>query len=422
MSLAAISVAALVLAITVSCVSTANVGVLAIVLAWVVGVYFGGLPIRDVIAGFPVSLFLTLVGVTLLFAQAQVNGTLDRIAHRAVALCRGHKGVIPIMFFFLTAALASIGPGNIAAAALIAPMGMALAARYGISLFLMAIMIGNGASSGALSPVAPTGIIVNGIMPTIGLPDAEMAAYLNNFLAHALVAFGGYFLLGGWKLFARRPDAAGAAPAPSAGAEIVQEPLEVRHWTTIVVIAALLVGVIVFDVNVGMGAFAGAVVLTLTRSADEAQAMRSMPWRVIVMVTGVTVLIGLLQRTGGMDLFSDFLARLATTNTVTAVAAFFTGLISIYSSTSGVVLPAFLPTVPGLVERLGGGDLMAVASAMNVGAHLVDVSPLSTTGALCLAGAPLSADNRALFNKLLVWGLSMAPVGALICWLLFGVL
>ena len=207
MSLAAISVAALVLALAVSCTSTVNVGVLAIVLAWVVGVYFGGLSVAQVVSGFPTSLFLTLVGVTLLFAQAQVNGTLDRIAQRTVGLCRGHAGIIPIMFFFLTAGLASIGPGNIAAAALVAPTGMAVASRYGISLFLMAIMVGNGASAGALSPLAPTGIIVDGIMPTIGLPDAEWRMYLNNFFAHAVVAFGGYFLLGGWKLFVRREAA-----------------------------------------------------------------------------------------------------------------------------------------------------------------------------------------------------------------------
>src|SRR6185503_11452064 len=136
--------------------------------------------------------------------------------------------------------------------------------------------------------------------------------------------------------------------------------------------------------------------------------------KVIMMVTGVTVLIALLEKTGGMELFTALLARVATPHSVTAVTAFFTGLISIYSSTSAVVLPTFLPTVPGLIERLGGGDAMAIVSSMNVGAHLVDVSPLSTTGALCLAAAPFGSDNRALFNKLLAWGLSMTIVGSLI--------
>ena len=97
MNLAYISLAGLVLAILVSCFTELNVGILALALAWIVGVYVGGMPLNDVIAGFPVSLFLTLSGVTLLFSQAQLNRTLDRIAHRAVRLCRGNAGLIPIM-------------------------------------------------------------------------------------------------------------------------------------------------------------------------------------------------------------------------------------------------------------------------------------------------------------------------------------
>ena len=123
MNLAYVSLGALVVAILVSCFTELNVGILAIALAWIVGVYVGGMPLNDVIAGFPVSLFLTLAGVTLLFAQAQQNRTLDRIAHRAVRVCRGNTGLIPIMFFVLGCALASMGPGNISTAALLGPDG-----------------------------------------------------------------------------------------------------------------------------------------------------------------------------------------------------------------------------------------------------------------------------------------------------------
>jgi len=49
------------------------------------------------------------------------------------------------------------------------------------------------------------------------------------------------------------------------------------------------------------------------------------------------------------------------------VIAFLTGAASLYSSTSGVVLPALLPTVPGLAERLGGADALGIASSINVG-------------------------------------------------------
>ena len=85
----------------------------------------------------------------------------------AAALRRGNVGVMPMMFFLLSFVLASIGPGNIASTAIIAPMGMAVAGQVGIPAFLMAIMIGNGANAGSLSPIAPTGVIVNGVMDDI---------------------------------------------------------------------------------------------------------------------------------------------------------------------------------------------------------------------------------------------------------------
>ena len=73
MNLAVVSVAALEVAVFVSCVTPLNVGVLALAMAWIVGVYIGHMPINAVIAGFPTPLFLTLVGVTLLFALASAR-------------------------------------------------------------------------------------------------------------------------------------------------------------------------------------------------------------------------------------------------------------------------------------------------------------------------------------------------------------
>jgi di/tricarboxylate transporter len=168
-----------------------------------------------------------------------------------------------------------------------------------------------------------------------------------------------------------------------------------------------------------MAALVGATILSLAKAGDEKEAIKRMPWGVVLMVCGVTVLIGVLEKTQGMSLFTDLLASVSTPGTVSAVVAFATGIVSVYSSTSGVVLPAFLPTVPGLVERLGGGDPMAIASSMVVGGHLVDLSPLSTIGALCIAALPPGADSRQLFNQLLAWGMSMVVVGTAVCWVLF---
>jgi di/tricarboxylate transporter len=419
--LAWISLAALVVVIVLSCTTEVNPGFLSLALAWLIGIYLAPrwgrqFTMGELLGGFPTDLFLTLVGVTLLFTLARGNGTLDRVVRLAVRGCRGNTGLIPILFFGLSCVIASIGAGNIATAALIAPLAMAVADRARIPAFLMTIMVSHGCIAGALSPIAPTGIIANGLMARMGMSGFERQNYLSNLLANAAVAALGYLAFGGWRLFGQPHEdepAEGAAGDPA-------RVMTFQHRATLATIALLVVGVVGFRVHVGMGAFAAAVALTLTKVTDERPVIPTLPWSVIMMVCGVTVLTSLLEKTGGIDLFTTILARFATQRSVNGLIAFLTGLISVYSSTSGVVLPAFLPSVPGLVAKLGGGDPMAIASSILIGGHLVDVSPLSTVGALCIASAPVAADRRLLFNRVLVWGLSMSVVGGVGCYLAFG--
>jgi hypothetical protein len=138
------------------------------------------------------------------------------------------------------------------------------------------------------------------------------------------------------------------------------------------------------------------------------------------MVTGVTVLVALLEETEGLDLFTSGIARISTPASIAPIVAFGTGIVSVYSSTGGVVLPAFLPMAPDLAQRMGGVEPQAIAWAMSVGSSLVDLSSLSTVGALFIAGAAAGSDARRLFNSLLAWGFSMAFVAAAISWVLFG--
>ncbi|MGE0446782.1 MAG: SLC13 family permease [Vicinamibacterales bacterium] len=411
--LAWLSVAALVIAVALSCFTTINIGVLAMAMALVVGVFIGGMPPAAIFEGFPTDLLITLVGVTLLFAIAETNGTLSRLTARGVRLCKGHPGVLPIMFFTIGFVISTIGAGATPSSALLAPPAMAVAVRAGVPPLLMVIMTGNGALAGTLSPFAPTGIVAHGVMERIGLGGVEWQTFAYNALAHALVGFGGFLLLGGWKLFRRR-DASAQAEEPDAGT------MGTAHWLTTAAIAALIVTVAGFGLNVGMMAIILSTALLLLRTVDEGKAIQRMPWGVILMVTGVTVLIALLQETEGLALITSGIANVSTPATIEPVVAFGTGLISVYSSTSGVVLPAFLPMVPELAQRLGGIDPLDIAWSMNVSASLVDLSSLSTVGALYIAGMPQGTDARGLFNALLAWGMSMTVAGAFLCWILFG--
>lgn len=417
MTPAAASLLALLAAIVLSCTSRINVGFLAIALAWVVGVYAGRVEL--VTAGFPSQLFLTLTGVTLLFALAEVNGALTRVAMAALRLTRGHLALVPWMFFLIACAISSVGPGAVASVALVVPMAMAVGARTGLSPFLTALMVANGANAGNLSPFSAVGIIANTKMAEMGLGGHEAKVWAANFLTHVLVAIAAFLALGGMRPRGEAVASASAS-ANNDATDADASPARAAHGITIAVISVWIVGIVGFSVPLGPSAFAAAVVLIVLRVADETAALGRMPWNAILMVAGMSVLVSVLEATGGMALFTTMLASLATAGTVHGVMAFVTGLISTYSSTSGVVLPTFLPTVPGLVQQVGGGDPLTIALSINVGASIVDISPLSTLGALCIAAVVDPRQAPDLFRKLMIWGLSMIVVGFALCQVLMG--
>jgi di/tricarboxylate transporter len=406
------SLVALVVAIVLSMMTRINVGLVGLVMAWLVGAFVADLPTGTIIGGFPTSLFLTLTGMTLLFAAAESNGTIERLARRAVALARGSARSVPIFFFIVACVLSAVGPGAVSSVALVVPLAMAIGRELRVPAMLTALVVANGANAGNLSPISAVGVIANSRMAEAGLGGHEGLVMMANLVASAIVAAAAYVGLGGWRL--RRTEVRTAA--------VEETAFSPAHRLTIVVVALWIAGVLFFELPLGLSAFAGAVLLVAVGAAEETASIRRTPWGIILMVCGMTTLVALLEQTGGMELFTGLLSSVATPGTINGVIALVTGAISLYSSTSGVVLPAFLPTVPGIVQQLGGGDPLAISLSINVGSSLVDVSPLSTIGALCVAAVADTGQGHVLFRQLLAWGLTMALVGAVLCQLGAGML
>lgn len=132
--------------------------------------------------------------------------------------------------------------------------------------------------------------------------------------------------------------------------------------------------------------------------------MKTVRWNVIMMVCGLSTLIAILETTGGSDLLVSLLAKVSNPENVTGVMAFVSGFVSIFSSSSGVVLPTFIPAVATLIGKIGRGDPAAATPSVNAGSHVVDVSPLSTLGALCIAAAASHENKRILFRGILIYG------------------
>ncbi len=418
MGLPELSLLALAVAVVVGIIRNVNVGPLSLAIALVIGYYFGGVKIKDLIAGYPVNVFLMLAGITYLFAIANVNGTLVKLTNYAVKGVRGNVALLPIILFLLAFGLSSLGPGAVTICALMAAPCMLLASQVGIPAFLMAVMVANGTQAGNMSPIAVAGVIVKGLAEKMNLPDWSFILWMNSLVYFFAIGFGAYLLFGGLKLWKRR----GGTETSTVMNSIGSEPFTRQQYLTLAGILFLVIAVIFFNVDIGFGGFFVGTVLILFGAADEEKVFKAMPWGAIMMVTGVTVLINLMSKIGGMALFASIMAKQSTPYTVTLVAGFWSGLVSAYASTIGVILPAFVPMAPDLLHKVGGTDLLALLSSIILCGHVTDVSPLSTLGAIFIANATETQDKKKLFRNMLIWGLVMTPVGAVVSWFLFTVL
>ncbi len=391
MPLELIALLAIVLAIIIGFWTNINVGIVGLVFALVLGHYIGGLPVNTIIGYWPLRLFFTTVGVTLLFSIAKLNGTLDKLSRTLIYQSHGNRMLIPIIFYVLSLVLASIGPGNISTSALLLPIGLLIASQTGISMLMISSLIILGSIAGGLSPLAPNGIVALELAKLHGVGEMGFSIYLTNIVTITLFSIIIYLVLGGLK----RNGEHYQIPKPGR--------FDKMQIYTLISILVLVLWVIISGVNVGFAAFVIAAFLLLIRAADQNQAILNIPWSTLILICGMAVLVSVVDALGGVNMLTTFLARLMNRTTAVPVMAVLSGVMSIFSSAVGVVMPTLIPTTVQLSETLGhvvSPALLTVTIA--VGSHMTTMSPFSTMGALALANAPEDLDKKKMFRDLFI--------------------
>ncbi len=393
--MALLSLCLLLIAIFLGFFRHMNTGLVAIAFALVLG-RLAGVQDLEIIRGFNSSLFIMLLGVSYLFSLAQINGTLDLLAKKVVALAGQRTYLVPIIIYVFSTILSSLGPGTVPTMAIMMVFSMALAAEMGIQPAMLSALTVLGASGGGVSPLAATGIIGINLCAEFGLTGIESQFLANGVLSSTAYAIVVYFLLGGHKLHAD----------PNIGHEEISG-FNAKQKTTLAGIVVMVFLVMVLHINVGLVGFAIAALLSFLHVSDEGEALKRIPWGTLLLITGVGVLMHLIIDLGGIKMLSAALASVMTESTAVSIMTICSGVMSWFSSTSGVVMPTLIPTIPEIVAEVGGGSIMPLemATAITMVSNTAGISPLSTGGALALAAYSSAAgttyqEQHRLFVKM----------------------
>jgi len=432
-----VSIVALVVMFVIATFLPVNMGALAFVAAFAVGTLSLGMSTDDIIAGFPADLFLTLVGVTYLFAIAQNNGTVDLLVRGAVRAVAGRIALIPWVMFTITGILTAIGALGPAAVAIIAPIALGFAARYRISALLMGMMVIHGAQAGGFSPISVYGVTVNGVVEKGGLDVPPMAVFLSSLLFNLAIGVGLFLVLGGRELLSRRADvepddipasSSGATPvgtAPSGAGVATATRSEVNSKTgtsggatrtqiaTIVGLVALAVLSLAFDLDVGFVAITIAVILALLSPQQQKGALGQVSWSTVMLIGGVLTYVAVLQEAGTVKYVGNGVAGIGVPLLAALLLCYIGGVVSAFASSTAILGV----TIPLAVPFLSAGEVSAtgLVCAIAISSTIVDVSPFSTNGALVLANAQ-GVDRDVFYKQILKYSALVVAVGPLLAW------
>jgi len=447
-----ISIAALGAMFVVATALPINMGVLAFSGAFLIGTMVAGMTAKAIMAGFPADLFLTLAGITYLFALAQNNGTIDWLVGLAVRAVGGRIAAIPWIMFLVAAALTSVGAVSPAAVAILAPIALGFAAKHGINPLMMGLMIIHGAQGGGFSPISIYGGITNKIVAKAGLPLSETTTMLASFGVNFAVALGLFVLMGGLRLM-RKPSAAGSALPPipqvaraQGGPQVFgdaeaasfgegrrvagsrssmlgqvdtmsfQGPRAYQLLTALGLVT-LAVLTLAYKMDIGFVSLTIGLVLSLLQPRLQKSALGQVSWPEIMLIVGVSTYVAVMDKMGTITYVGDSVAQLASPMTAALLLCFVGAVISAFAS-STAVLGSLIPLGVPFLQGDNSGMAIGFIAAMAVSSTIVDVSPFSTNGALVLANAK-GVDRDRFFRQLLVYGAAVTVIAPVVVWLLF---
>ena len=391
MGLEIVSLIALLAAIAVGFVRKCNIGILCIGFSTLLGIIYG-ISAKEIISGFSSSLCIQMIGITYLFAVISNNGTLELLARKMVALVGKHRFLIPFVMYILGFVICAVGPGAIPTLAIIPVIAIPVAVSAGINPIMTAIIGDLGVMSGRMSPLTPESAVVSELMKAQGMEGNTVPIMAALTITALVVVVLVYIYYKGWKVDETCGGTVGKLPAFSR-----------IQWFSLAGLFVLAVGALFFSWNVGLTGFMVGTALIVLGCGDENASFKAIPWSVIIMVLGVGILMNVISLSGGIDVLVAGLQSVMGERTAAMIMALAAGFMSFFSSGLGVVFPTLIPTAGGLASGIGVSAVELVAVIV-IGGTVSGFTPISTTGALIMAGVAQQEDSGKKFpqNKLFV--------------------
>ncbi|MND68656.1 hypothetical protein D3C80_601120 [compost metagenome] len=399
-----------------------NIGFFTIAFAYLIGCFGMGLKPSEVIELWPVKIFFIILSVTLFYNFALANGALEKLASHLLYKCRKFPQFLPLAIFFAATIIAGLGAGFYTVLAFMAPITLLLCKKTNMNMVIGGMSANYGALAGANFMTSQSGIIFRSLMENTGISSQTAFSYSGGiFVLTLLIPIA---VLGIYTLWNRKSNSIVIEDQKP-------EPFDKKQKQSIFLIILMMSIVLVFPIlhlvfpdaktisflnskiDIAFLAITFSLISLLMKLADEKKVIALVPWGTLIMICGVGMLIALGVKLGIITILSEWLANNVPVWIIPVLLCLISAIMSVFSSTLGVVAPTLFPIVPALAVTSGLNPLVLFICIV-VGAQSTAISPFSSGGSLIMASAPADMDKTKFFNQLLFKAIPVGVIAALI--------
>ncbi|MBJ9418675.1 SLC13 family permease [Acinetobacter baumannii] len=399
-----------------------NIGFFTIAFAYLIGCFGMGLKPSEVIELWPVKIFFIILSVTLFYNFALANGALEKLASHLLYKCRKFPQFLPLAIFFAATIIAGLGAGFYTVLAFMAPITLLLCKKTNMNMIIGGMAANYGALAGANFMTSQSGIIFRSLMENTGISSQTVFSYSSGIFILTLII--PIAVLGIYTLWNRKSNSIVIEDQKP-------EPFDKKQKQSIFLIILMMSIVLVFPIlhlvfpdvktisflnskiDIAFLAITFSLISLLMKLADEKKVIALVPWGTLIMICGVGMLIALGVKLGIITTLSEWLANNVPVWVIPVLLCLISAIMSVFSSTLGVVAPTLFPIVPALALTSGLNPLVLFICIV-VGAQSTAISPFSSGGSLIMASAPADIDKTKFFNQLLFKAIPVGVIAALI--------
>ncbi|MFV5399305.1 SLC13 family permease [Acinetobacter baumannii] len=399
-----------------------NIGFFTIAFAYLIGCFGMGLKPSEVIELWPVKIFFIILSVTLFYNFALANGALEKLASHLLYKCRKFPQFLPLAIFFAATIIAGLGAGFYTVLAFMAPITLLLCKKTNMNMIIGGMAANYGALAGANFMTSQSGIIFRSLMENTGISSQTAFSYSSGIFVLTLII--PIAVLGIYTLWNRKSNSIVIEDQKP-------EPFDKKQKQSIFLIILMMSIVLVFPIlhlvfpdvktisflnskiDIAFLAITFSLISLLMKLADEKKVIALVPWGTLIMICGVGMLIALGVKLGIITTLSEWLANNVPVWVIPVLLCLISAIMSVFSSTLGVVAPTLFPIVPALALTSGLNPLVLFICIV-VGAQSTAISPFSSGGSLIMASAPADIDKNKFFNQLLFKAIPVGVIAALI--------